>query len=378
MTSRRRFFIPAVVLLVLVTVGVGWWLVSTRRPPYHPPPPAFDGTSDQLTQTVIVPTLDTPIPDGQSAVWCASFQLAWNRLRDDVAKGPVRLAGGQAVADRLNRGDQTEADIDPADVYAAAGLTNDGIADRIRTEMTRRFPAVPPPDLGAGNAAVAYSYLAAACQFDLPFFDNDEPLEFTDVAGKKSPVKSFGIRWKEEFGYRELRKQVHILYTPPDPRMEMGGSSEFVLDPCRTSKPYQVVIARVDRKPTLAETITDVRQKIAAGSNAEPRESNLGPNDVMLIPNISFRVSHRFREVEGKLVENPPLNGLPIDTAMQTVLFRLDRSGVELEAESVVKIKPLPRYFLADRPFLVYLAKRDGGNPFFAMWVETAELLERR
>lgn len=376
--SRRRFLIPTVVVLVLVAVGVGWWLVSTRGRAYTAPPPAFDGTSDQLTQTVIVPTLDTPIPDGKSAVWCASFQLAWNRLKDDVAKGPVRLAGGQAVADRLNRGDQTEADIDPADVYAAAGLSSDGIADRIRTEMARRFPAVPPPDLGTGNAAVAYSYLPAACQFDLPFFENGKTFEFIDSTRRKTPVGSFGIRPTDAFGYWRLREQVQILHSlrdqPPDPL----GIPEFILDPCRTSRPYQVVIARVDRKPTLDETLTDVRQKIAAGSKAEPYWTNLGPNDVVLVPNISFRITHRFREVEGKPFENPALGGLPIDTAIQTVQFRLDRSGAELTAESKIPATPIPRVFLANRPFLVYLAKRDGGNPFFAMWVETAELLERR
>jgi hypothetical protein len=375
--SRHRFLIPGVVLLVLVAVGVAWWLLSPRRPAYTAPPPAFDGTSDQLTQTVVVPTLDTPIPDGKSAVWCASFQLAWNRLKHDVAKGPVRLAGGQAVADRLNRGDQTEADIDPADVYAAAGLTGDGIADRIRTEMARRFPNVPPPDLGTGNAAVAYSYLAAACRFDLPFFENDKSFEFIDAAGRKTPVGSFGIREKDDYAYGRLRAQVQVLHAPREPLREADGMPEFILDPCRMSRPYQVVIAQVNRKPTLAETLTDVRQKIG-GSKVGTGPPGLGPRDVVLIPNISFRVSHHYQEVEGKPVENPALNRLPIDTALQTVQFRLDRSGAEVQAESKVYVKPSARYFLANRPFLVYLAKRDGGNPFFAMWVETAELMERR
>lgn len=375
--SRRRFLIPTVVVLGLVAVGVGWWLVATRGRASHAPLPAFDGTSDQLTQTVIVPTLDTPIPEGKSAVWCASFQLAWNRLKDDVAKGPVRLAGGQAVADRLNRGDQTEADIDPADVFAAAGLTGDGMADRIRTEMARRFPNVPPPDLGTGNAAVAYSYLASACRFDLPFFENDRPFEFVDATGLKTPVGSFGVRQKDDYAYNRLRAQVHILHAPREPMNEADGMPEFILDPCRTSTPYQVVIARVDRKPTLAETLAGVRLRVA-GSKADSWKPGLGPRDVVLIPNISFRVTHRFWEVEGKTFKNPALNGLHIGTAMQTVQFRLDRSGAELKAESKITVKPSARYFLANRPFLVYLAKRDGGNPFFAMWVENAELLERR
>ena len=45
---------------------------------------SFDGDSSELKQTAFVPTLDTPIPDGKSAVWCASFQLAWDKLKSDV------------------------------------------------------------------------------------------------------------------------------------------------------------------------------------------------------------------------------------------------------------------------------------------------------
>ncbi|HEV2950204.1 MAG TPA: hypothetical protein VGX70_22690, partial [Gemmataceae bacterium] len=52
-------------------------------------PLSFDGKSEALQQTIMVPTLDTPIPEGKSAIWCVSFQIAWNRLRS--------LAGGEAL-----------------------------------------------------------------------------------------------------------------------------------------------------------------------------------------------------------------------------------------------------------------------------------------
>ena len=52
---------------------------------------AFNSDSDRLERTAFVPTLDTPIPDGKSAVWCASFQLAWDKLKEDVIKGPVEI-----------------------------------------------------------------------------------------------------------------------------------------------------------------------------------------------------------------------------------------------------------------------------------------------
>jgi hypothetical protein len=39
-------------------------------------PLSFDGRSDALQKTVVVPTLDTPIPKGKSVIWCASFQCS--------------------------------------------------------------------------------------------------------------------------------------------------------------------------------------------------------------------------------------------------------------------------------------------------------------
>jgi hypothetical protein len=36
-----------------------------------------------------------------------------------------------------------------------------------------------------------------------------------------------------------------------------------------------------------------------------------------------------------------------------------------------------PRLFVLDRPFLLYLKKPNAKWPFFAMWVDNAELLRR-
>src|SRR5438309_763105 len=111
--GKRRRWLWMVLLAALAIAGAGgywYWRASAGRS-YAPAPVAFRGLSDELRQTLIVPTLDTPIPDGKSAVWCGSFQLAWNRLRDDVAHGPVRLESAQGLADRLNRGDLSEDDL---------------------------------------------------------------------------------------------------------------------------------------------------------------------------------------------------------------------------------------------------------------------------
>jgi hypothetical protein len=125
-----------------------------------------------------------------------------------------------------------------------------------------------------------------------------------------------------------------------------------------------------------AAALADVDKKMA--QPARENSSSLGPIDSLLIPMMHWRVSHRFKELEGKDKPflNPTLNGLFLDTALQTIQFRLDRSGAELASESKDYCKPAATFFDFNRPFLIIMKRRGGGNPFFVMWVDNAELLQ--
>jgi hypothetical protein len=376
----NRWLWGSIAAVAVAASGVALWHFTKDRPS-NSPPVSFDASSDRLQQTVIVPTLDSPIPEGKSAIWCMSFQLAWNRLKEDVSKEPLRLTNAQPIADRLNQADHSEADVGPDAVYAVAGLAKDGIVERIRGEMASKFPNVPKPELDVPpGGAVAYAYLAASAKYDYPFFENDEAFLFTDSAGRQTAVGSFGIRKKDDYAYHRLRQQGQVLYCPREAIMSEKEIPEFILDPCKTSQPYQIVLARVDRKPTLAATLADVEQKIAAQPASDRFLAELHPRDTLLVPNIAWRLSHHFKELEGedKQFLNPALQGQYLDTALQTIQFRLDRSGAELASESKVYVKPGASFFHVNRPFLVYMKKRGGKRPFFVMWVENAELLEKK
>jgi hypothetical protein len=43
-----------------------------------------------------VPALDTPLPQLGAAVWCGSFQLAWNEMKSNLASRPIQVAGAEA------------------------------------------------------------------------------------------------------------------------------------------------------------------------------------------------------------------------------------------------------------------------------------------
>ena len=332
--------------------------------PYAPPSVAFDGDSKDLKQSVIIPTLDAPMPDGKNVVWCATFQMAWDRLKDDVIGGPVRVANAEAVADRLNKAVVADNDLPDGSYYAAAGFAKDGIAEKIRREMPERFQK-QPMDLDDKQAVIlAYAYLRANVPFTLPFFDNDEEFRFADGRGQKTRVSSFGLRPKDESKYRDLRDQVEVLYLGHRDKTS-GQPSEFALDLCRDSKPNQVVLACIPKNTTLLATLMDVEKKIAEGPPSDD-DRRFASNSQLLVPNLNWNISNHFAELEGpdKQLLNAKFRGLWIKTALQTIDFRLDRSGVELQSESKIAAACADPNFCFDRPFLIVVKKRGASGPF--------------
>ena len=150
-------------------------------------------SSSQLAHTVIVPTLDTPLAESGNAVWCATFQIAWNQARDDVIGASLRVTNAQPAADRLNRSPVTEAALPPGSYYAAAGRIEDGIIGTIREDMSRQFPGVPSPDFGGTVGFVTYAYLNTKATFTTPFVDTKQPIQFSDAASDTHSVGGFGL-----------------------------------------------------------------------------------------------------------------------------------------------------------------------------------------
>ena len=344
----------------------------------------FSGKSDSLERTAIVPTLNSLCPQNKNVVWCSSFQLTWNRMRDGVIGEPVEVIGAEELAARLNKAKQSAADMEADSFYAAAGRVKQGIIDTIRKEMSAKFPSHSVPDFNdiaeSAEAIVAYSYLTANVPFKYPFRQVKREFAFTDSNGVETNVGAFGA-WGLGSRYRRMREQVEILYVHEDREatdrdLEM---KEFAIDLCKHSEPYQVVAAVVEPKDSLAQTLDYVRGKVADSRQEERYEqmSLLDYVDILTVPEMFWEVDHRFEELIGKTVANAN-PAMPIIEARQAIKFRLDRYGAVLESEASIAVSAIPRCFRFNRPFLVYMKKRDCEQPFFVMWVDNAELLNRK
>ena len=386
--KRRMGLVWRLGAIAAVLAGYAAFKLLSQAPPEPAPEPdnpadrTFDGDSAKLERTVVVPTLDTPMPKGKNVIWCASFQIAWNHLKDDVIKEPVRVANAEEVAARLNKAPQSEADLPQGSYYAAAGYVSDGIVERIQKEMAARFPHGHQPDLSdvtGQTVIVAYAYLGARVKFTIPFFDRREPLVFKGSATEAARVRSFGTSETGAEANRRLARQVSILYASEEQEPGEGEATrpkEFVIDPCKDSSPNQIVLVSVPQKDTLAAALADVEGKV----RSERRQGGLGHHDFLLVPNMAWRLEHHFKELErpDAVIQNRAAEGLPVREALQTILFRLDRSGAELESEGEMFPAPaVPNYYIFDRPYLIYMKKRGAEHPFFVMWVDNAELLSK-
>lgn len=381
-----KTLIVAVVIALGLSIA-GSWIAGLGRQvgrqvdqqtPYTGRAATFSDSSQKLTETVIVPTLDSPFPPGKNVIWCSSFQLAWNELRDNVLKAPLQVIGAEDVAARLNAAKQSTSDLDPRSFYVAGGSSAGGIIDKIKKDMAAKFPAHVLPDFSEyHDGHLAYSYLTANVPFKRPFGQIERGLAFTDSQGGKSQVEAFGV--PEQFGYWhvDVLDQVEILYLQESDQAQKAhrwGISECAIDLCKHSQPYQVVVTLVEPRGSLAETFEYIRTQVDKAKQSKNVHA-LGRMDTLEVPEMVWRIDHRFLELIGKTVAN--VKG-PIIEAMQTIEFRLDRSGAKLEGEAQVSVKARAMCYAFDRPFLVYMQKRGVEQPFFVMWVDNAELLVRR
>jgi len=384
-TTLRIWVIPAVVVALLV-ITASVWLTGLgsyifQRVAYTAKPPTFSGSSESLQQTVIVPTLDSPCPPDKNIIWCSSFQLAWNEVKDNVIHAPLQVIGAEETAARLNQAKQSTSDLESNSFYAAGGRTKDGIIGKIKKDMTAKFPSHPLPDLdqydGVPQGILAYSYLTANALFKYPFEQGEKGLDFTDSHGARTEVTDFGSWPKRESQKDRIRKQVEVLYLRYPENSD--GPDEYAIDLCRDSRPYQVVVAMVKPKDSLAETLAYARLQIEESSKRPDFavERWLHTTDVVAVPEMFWKIEHHFSELIGRVVANAA-PAMPIAEAMQTTEFRLDRRGAAVGSEAVLYIKAAPREFVFNRPFLVYMQKRGAAQPFFVMWVDNAELLTRK
>jgi hypothetical protein len=329
--------------------------------------------SFQHTSVEAVP--ETPLKPGRNLIYCGTFQLTWDALRDELATDEVRLAGDPPLVTQLNSQRFPKGALSEKDYLAMAGRLDQGILQKIADERIAKFPMAtfPLPQPTALTELLAYCYLQKRLPFGTKFDRMKDSLRFRGSLGEQSVV-NFGI---QEFGSTEpgierLRSQIDVL--------DYVNDNNFVIR--LNTLGDHILLAKISPNDTLAATWASVakRMKQPQGGITPPP---LVPAEPFAMPNLGFFIELNFNELERRAVTHPEI-GLRLAIAKQLIRFQLDESGAKLEAAAEVLFDsgptgpprpPDPRRFILDRPFLLALQERDTETPYLALWIDNVELM---
>lgn len=316
-----------------------------------------DKTSNNADINVAL-TMDDKIEN--NTVWCGTFQLIWNDLKNDFAKQDIEFTPQLEVVKNLNKGQFNTSKISDNSYYKAQGIPTEKLKAEIEKGIKDKFNETS--DIldgfdfdGNPDKYLLYAMLKKEFKFNKQF----EELE-NGQFGAYENVKYFGTK---ENSSEELREQIQVLY--------YKSRDEFAVK-LLTKQNDEIIIAKGIDKDTFNETYKEIQDK----QNSYDGEKEFLKTDTLKIPNIDFKTEKEFKELENKPFKISDGNSYIIEKAIQTIQFELDKTGGKIKSEAgmgiakTALIREEPREFSVDNTFSLFLKENDKDMPYFAAKIE--------
>ena len=339
-------------------------------------PPAPSKAVKEPGRTRFLPHRAAPFdPATENALWCSTFQMAWDALGRDLLRGAPDLGppAPESFVKGMNAAPFPIEALDPASCVVAAGFVRDGILERIAKEGRAKFGR-DLPEMKVAVAApedfLAYAFLYKDLPFEHVFEGIRGGLRFP---GASEPVGAWGLNPGGDAAERSKRLgQVRLLHRGPASKPD-----EFVLEFTPKTGGDRILLALVPPAGSLEESWKAVAAGIAAGKTRA-----LDGEAVLKVPRLHFDLLHSFGEILRAPFRNKGFEGYFVAQAAQSILFRLDEAGALLKSEAVIAGKlsasdERPDVFVFDRPFLVALQQKDAKEPYFLAWIANPDLMPR-
>jgi hypothetical protein len=316
-----------------------------------------------LEATTVTPYLKHPMPETGNLIFCTTFQIAWDELKNKIIKSDISMVDETPMVGFLNEG--TSGKVDENDYVAAAGFGRDNIVAIINGELKRKFGETVPTlqTEMEEDDILAYSYLFKNLLFAEEFEDIEHTVFFQ--GSESADIEVFGIEKYDPEVHEKMGEQVTIL--------DYEDDLDFVLELATTSRDDIMVLAMVEPQKTLLETFEAVEERIAKAQPGIMKE-----DDVLKIPKMRFDIAHSYDELLNKTLKNRGFTDYFIAKAEHSIRFKLDQKGALLESDAEIMLKKNGnegRYFVFSQPFMFYLKQKDAEYPYLAIWVNNPEIL---
>lgn len=360
---KKKVVLGLVIILILITI------VIVVKFSYKYTDNSLGSKVDYLEENkdeiYVVPTMKDTIKENSS--WCATFQLVWNDMQNNLVGGDVILSEPHEFVNNLNLQSFKEADLSEESYYKKWGLVSTDLKEEIEKGIKDKFDEESDILDGFDWTEEPYKYLFYTMlkkEFEFPKeFDILENEKFKDTEN----VKYFGIKDSTD---SQVRNQVTVLY--------YESKSDFAVK-LSTKTNDEVILARKDD----SSNFEDIYNNILRKSESFEGDTKFGDKDILKVPNLDMDILKEYNEVTGK--EFLDKNGNPnyIDKAVQTIQMELDNKGGKIKSEAAIVTKmsamaPViekePREFLFNDDYVIFLKETDKDLPYFAACINDINL----
>ena len=291
-------------------------------------------------------------------IWCGTFQLIWNDLKNDLAKQDIVFTPQLEVVENLNKETFTTKDISDEYYYKKVGTPSLALKEEIEKAIKDKFNETSDilDDFEWENRDPKDHFLYAMLKKEFKFEKAFEELS-NDTFGEYENIKYFGIKSRDK---DELRKQVNVLY--------YNSEDDFAIK-LNTKQEDEVILCKNPEGKSFNEIFKNITDK-EKNYNGNKR---LTEAEKLKVPNIKLKEKTEFTEIQDKpyLFSNGDVYS--IEKAIQTIEFELDRTGGKIKSEAGIMNKaesamPIdePRRFYIDDTFAIFLIEEDKEVPYFA------------
>ena len=303
----------------------------------------------------------------ENSVWCGTFNLIWNDLKNNLAKQDIIFTPQIKLVENLNKGTFTKEYLSEESYYTVYDKASLELKEKIEKDIKEKFNETSDilNDFDWENVRPEDYFLYAMLKKEFEF-----PKEFTQLEngnfGEFKNVEFFGVNNTTE---NEVKEQIEVLY--------YNTKDDFAIK-LLTKNNDEIIITKGSNEKTFGEMYSEIIKK---SENYEGSKS-FGENDTLKIPNISFNIKKEFKELENQIFEFSTGDNYYIEKALQTIQFELNKKGGKLKSEAGMMVNRSsivieePRQFFVDSEFAIFLKEKDKNLPYFASTISDISCIQ--
>ncbi|QJE98314.1 hypothetical protein [Luteolibacter luteus] len=319
-------------------------------------------------------------PADKTIVWTPLFQAAWDRMNADLGGRPIKVEPPNPLMNLLDSFEWNAESIMPKDRWKVwSGQANKEFLDQANNEAAAMLgEAQGPFSPGAVSENPQARLVLALLDRKLTFTkalhrSASAPLVFKDRSGKETKVQFFGTRGD---GSAAFSDSVHVLYKDEASqavRLLADGGESVVLYMPRNDESFAFASGKV--KVWFEDGFR--------GEYGSANDRSLHGKDDLRIPYLTLSNQVDFQPLlDGGRTYKEGEPPWVITRAFQQVDFEMTEKGAKVRAKVELGGEPfgdpgapppmVPRSFIFDKPFFVFLWCDGAQWPYFGAWLGDA------